>query len=121
MIKQQRGVSFGGFISTLVVLLVVVLFGLKLIPAYIDDSKVRAVFQEIAQDPAMQKVSAREVRASFERRALVNWVDVIKSSEIVIEQDDAGRPILSANYSVKIQLAGNVSLLLEFNPTSAIK
>jgi hypothetical protein len=34
---------------------------------------------------------------------------------------DGGRPVLSASYSVRIPVAGNISLILEFNPRSAGK
>jgi hypothetical protein len=43
---------------------------------------------------------------------------VIKAEDIELYSVN-GKLVLSANYVVKIPLAGNVSLYLDFNPTSA--
>ncbi|MGB8517888.1 MAG: DUF4845 domain-containing protein [Gallionella sp.] len=121
MPKQQTGLTISGFLLWAFMFVVLVLFGFKLVPAYMENSKIQSIFEEVARDPAMQKASARELQASFDRRASVNWVDAIKSGDIEITQDDNGHPVLSASYPVKIKLGGNVSLLLEFHPTSARK
>ncbi len=119
--KQQAGLSLSAFLVAAVLLIVVVIFGFKLVPAYMENSKIQHIFEEIAHDPAMQKATVHEIQLSFDRRASVNWVDVIRSNEIDISQDDNGHLVLSASYPVKIKLGGNASLLLEFNPSSAGK
>ena len=40
---QQRGITFGGFIFGAFVLVVVSIFGLKLIPAYMQDAQIKRV------------------------------------------------------------------------------
>jgi len=66
----------------------------------------------------MQNATAHDILQSFDRHSGVDDITAIKSSDIVISSD-GGRPVLSASYSVKIPVAGNISLLLEFNPSSA--
>ncbi|MEQ1629875.1 MAG: DUF4845 domain-containing protein [Gallionella sp.] len=121
MPKQQSGVSFGGFIILAFVLIVVVLFGFKLIPAYIENAKIQSVFEQVAHDPALQGAGAREAWASFDRRASVEGITALKSSDIEVDKGADGRPVLSADYSVKVKVGGNVSLIIEFNPSSAGK
>jgi hypothetical protein len=75
------------------------------------------VFNEIVRDPNMAKASPRDIRNSFDRRASIDAITVIKSDEIEIAGGD-GRLELSASYSVKVPLFGNASILLEFNPSS---
>jgi len=114
---QQRGLSFGGFIVGAFLLVIVSISLLKVIPAYIQNAQIKSVFNEIVHDPGMDKASPREIRNSFDRRASIDDITAIKSEDIEIASDGS-RLDLSASYSVKVPLFGNVSLILEFNPSS---
>ncbi|HEX5336873.1 MAG TPA: DUF4845 domain-containing protein [Gallionella sp.] len=118
MSKQQRGLSFAGFIFGAFALVLLSITGLKLIPAYMQNAQIKNLFVTISNDPEMQKASPRVIRDSFSKRASIDYISAIKAEDIVIESD-SGKPVLSASYSVKIPLGGNISLLLEFNPSSA--
>jgi hypothetical protein len=48
----------------------------------------------------------------------MDYITDITADDIEISKD-AGALTLSASYSVKIPVAGNMSLVLEFNPSSA--
>lgn len=115
---QQRGITFGGFLVGVFLLAVVGIFGLQLIPAYMQDAQIKRVFTTIAHDPDMQKATPREIKNSFDKRASIDNIKAIKSEDIEITLDQ-GRPVLSASYFVKIPMAGNISLYMDFNPTSA--
>ncbi len=119
MPARQRGIGFGGFVFGAFLLVVVSIFGLKLIPAYMQEATIKNVFNAITHDPDMQKASMREIRSSFDKRANIDRITAITSEDIEISSSDNGRLRLSATYSVKIPLASNVSLVLDFNPTSA--
>lgn len=117
--RQQRGVSFSGFIVTLVILVAAAVFAMKLIPAYMENGKIQKAFDAIVHDPAMQNGTEKDIRMSFYNRAVaIDSVTVISQNDIEITRDN-GVLTLSANYNVKIPVAGNVSLLIEFNPTTA--
>jgi hypothetical protein len=120
MLSQQRGLGFGGFILGAFLLVFLSITGFKLIPAYIQDAQINSVFKDIAHDPDMQKATPHDIKASFDRRASIDAITAIKADDIDIS-DDSGRPVLSASYSVKIPLAGNISLYIEFTPSSAGK
>jgi hypothetical protein len=114
---QQRGLTFGGFVFGAFLLVILSIFGLKLIPAYIQNAQIKSVFEQIVRDPSIEKASPREIRNSFDRRASIDAITAIKSEDIDIASD-GGQLELSANYSVKIPLFGNASIILEFNPSS---
>ncbi len=119
IVKQQQGVTFSGFIVVLVILGSVAVFSMKLIPAYMQNGKIQKAFDAIVRDPAMQSASVKDIRMSFFNRAItMDSVTVISQEDIEISKDNAGLT-LSASYNVKVPLAGNVSLFLEFNPTTA--
>ena len=117
---QQRGMSFGGFIFAAFLLVICAIFGFRLIPAYIQDATIHSTFVEISRDPNMQNATPHDILESFDRHSSVDDITAIKSSDIVVSSD-GGRPVLNASYTVKIPVAGNISLLLEFNPSSAGK
>jgi hypothetical protein len=120
MPAQQRGITFSGFIIGAVLLVFLAIMGLKLVPAYMQAAEIKDIFETIAHDPDMQKASAHDIQNSFDRRASIDAITAIHSGDIDISSD-AGRPVLSASYAVKIPVAGNVSLYIEFNPSSAGK
>ena len=114
---HQRGLSFGGFVFGAFLFVLVSIFGIKLIPSFIQNAQIKTVFNEIVRDPNMAKASPREIRNSFERRASIDAITVIKSEDIEIASGD-GQLELSATYLVKVPLFGNASIVLEFNPSS---
>ncbi len=114
---RQHGFTLGGIVFGAFVLVILSITGLKLVPAYIEYAKIKTVFAAMSQDPTMIKAGKRDIRDSFSRRASVDDIKVITPEDIEIESVD-GKTLLSANYSVKIPIGGNVSILLDFNPTS---
>jgi hypothetical protein len=115
---QQRGLSFGGFILGAFLLVLFSILGFKLIPAYMQEAKIKNTFVVMVHEPDMQKASAHDILATFEKRASVDSITAIKASDIEISSDE-GKLVLSASYSVKIPLVANISLFIEFNPSSA--
>lgn len=116
--SKQMGFGFGNFLIVLVLLVFGAIFGFKLIPAYMENAKVKNIFTVIAHDPDMQSATVSDIRMSFDKRASVDGVNSIKTTDIEIAKDEVGRLVLSASNEVKIKLFGNMSLLLEFNPSS---
>lgn len=114
---QQRGISFGGFLVGIIAVVAISIFLIQLIPAYMQNGTIKSVFNAITHDPDMQKAAPSEIRASFSRRSSIDDIKAIKPEDIEISVDQ-GKLVLSASYFVKIPLAGNISLYLDFNPTS---
>jgi ABC-type taurine transport system substrate-binding protein len=114
---QQRGLTLGGFIATAFVFVIVAITLLKLVPAYVQNAQINSIFRDVAHDPDMQKATPHDIEKSFDRRASVDAITAITSGDIDISM--AGdTPVLSASYVVKVPLVGNISLYLEFNPSS---
>jgi hypothetical protein len=115
---RQRGITFVGFIMIAAGLIFVAVLGMKLVPAYVHSAQIAQIFKTMASDPAMQSATIREIKESYSKRASINYITDITAEDIEISKDD-GRLKLSTSYSVKIPVAGNVTLLLEFNPSSS--
>jgi len=118
MPAKQRGLGFSGFIFGAFILVLVGITGLKLIPAYMEYMKINNTFNALVNSPELQKASPRDIRMAFNNRASIDSINAIKADDIEIDSS-GGRLVLSASYAVKVPLAGNVSLCMDFNPTSA--
>lgn len=117
MPKNQAGLSISGFMFTAFFMVLVSMVGLKMIPAYMQNAEINKILTVISSDPDMQKASMSEIRASFNRRALIDNITAIHADDIDID-NSSGKPVLTASYAVKIPLAGNISLYLDFNSAS---
>ncbi len=118
VMSKQSGVTFFGFIVLIAILAAIAVFSMKFIPAYVENGKVQKALDAIVRDPAMQTATIDEIKESFSKRAnTIDEVTVVNASDLEIIKD-GNKLTISASYSKKIPLAGNVSLLLEFNPSA---
>jgi len=82
-----------------------------------ESATIQSLFVSVASDPDMEKASRRNILRAYSKRAVIENITAITRDDIDVE-DDNGTLILSASYTKKIHLAGNVSLYMEFNPSS---
>lgn len=115
---SQRGVSFWGFLLGSFFLVLISITLLKAVPAYVEEAEIQNILVAIARDPDFRDASSHDLRESFNKRAGINNITVIQGADIDIERD-SGTLVLSASYSVKLHLIANISLFLEFQPSSA--
>ncbi|MDD2720022.1 MAG: DUF4845 domain-containing protein [Gallionella sp.] len=115
---SQRGLSFWGFLLGAFILVLISITALKAIPAYVQNAEIKQILVEIAKDTDMREASLHDLRESFNKRAGINNITVIQGSDIDISRND-GVLVLSADYAVKVPIIANVSLYLEFSPSSA--
>ncbi|MEQ1532110.1 MAG: DUF4845 domain-containing protein [Sideroxydans sp.] len=115
--KQQRGVSFMGFILLVALGLFLVILGMKTVPAYIHSAQIASIMKTIAGDSVLQSSSIKDIKAAYAKRASLNDIEDVTAEDLEIDQE-GGSLKLSASYKKTIPVAGNVSLLLEFNPSS---
>ncbi len=115
--KRQRGLSFGGFMLGAFLLVIGSITGFRLLPAYIENTTIKNIFNTVAKDADLQKASEQEIRNAYIKRAMIDNVTAIKADDVEIATED-GQLVLSANYSVTVKLAANLSLVMDFKPSS---
>lgn len=115
--EKQRGMGVMGFIMVAAGIIFVAILGMKMVPPYIHSAQIAQIFKAISNDPEMQGASIRDIKESYRKRADVNYISDITAEDIEVTKGD-GRLSLSTSYSVKIPLVANITLLLEFNPSS---
>jgi hypothetical protein len=111
--NRQRGVTFIGmvFISMLVVFAAIAI--IRVVPAYIEYGTIVRHLKQLAQAPESRAGSARDIQVAFDRRAQVDDIRSISGMDIEVIRE--GETVsLTAEYSRKIKLMGNVSACIDF-------
>ncbi|SFP36820.1 protein of unknown function [Nitrosomonas cryotolerans] len=117
-IEKQKGVSLPRLLVWSGILVFISILGMKLIPAYIEYASIKKTLTSITNDSNLQNATVNEIRQSFNKRAQIDNINVINGRDIKISQKD-GRRILTVNYFVKIPLAANISLYLDFDTANS--
>lgn len=116
MERKQRGVSLFGLIMVLFVLVIVGIFSLKLIPAYIEFFKAQAAIEAIAADRSKTS-SVGEVRKAFAARATIDDITTVKPEDLEITKE-GNDVVIGFQYRKEVPLFANVGLFVDFVGTS---
>ncbi len=116
--KKHQGMSLIGLIVVTFLLLMGALLVFKVFPAYTQYFTIQKTFKNIADNPDFSNATPAAIQSAFWRYADVNYITAISGSDIKVTKIGT-QVLLSANYTVKVPLVANISLLLDFNPTSA--
>jgi hypothetical protein len=112
----QSGVSLGGLLVILFVVVIVGIFGLKLVPAYIEYGKCRAAIIAIAQDRS-KTGSVGEVRKAFDARSIVDDITAVKPTDLEVTKE-GNDVVISFAYRKEIPLVGNAGIYIDFAASS---
>ena len=116
--KSQSGLSLIGVMIGGAVLAALLLVGLQLIPVISEYMGVTRSMAAVVGGANPQTATVSELRSAFTKRAMVDDVTTITASDVDITKED-GRIVMSIEYSRKVKLFGNVSLLIDFSASTA--
>ncbi len=116
-VRKQQGLSLSSLLIWSIILVLIAIFGMKVAPAYIEHSAITKNLKAIAQEVELQDGDPNQIRLSFGKRAQIDSIKSISGQDIKIDREN-GRVVLSAKYTVKIPLASNISLSIDFESTS---
>jgi hypothetical protein len=116
--KLQRGFSLNTVMIGGVVFALVALLAMKVLPDWIEYGKVVKAVKATAIDTSLKDASVPQVRASFSRRADIDEIKSITAQDIEITKE-GGELVIAFEYTKKIPLFGNLSLVFEFEGSSA--
>jgi hypothetical protein len=103
----QQGVSLMGLIVVLILLAVIALFGMKVIPSYMEFRTAKNAITSIARD--RPNATPAEIRKSFDARAQIDGIEALKSTDLVIEKGS-----ISFAYAKQVPLWTGVSLCIDY-------
>jgi hypothetical protein len=113
MKQRQRGMTFLGLVTILVILGAGLYAGIRLVPVYLDYMKVARSLEQVADEHAAIDTNPEMIRRSLERRWDVEDAKGIGWKEIEIRKENEGYA-LTAAYDVETPFIANVYLLARF-------
>jgi spore cortex formation protein SpoVR/YcgB (stage V sporulation) len=116
--RTQRGVSLSGLLVWGVIIGVVAMLSAKVVPVVIDYFKIVQAIKAVSRDPATKGEGVADIRRSINTRFSIDNVDSVQAEDIDVTKD-GNDVVLSFAYSKRIPLVANVSLLIDFDGTTA--
>jgi Tfp pilus assembly major pilin PilA len=111
--KTQNGFTLTGLVVVSALLIVIALVGMKVVPAYMEFLSVKKVLTAMKQEP-LDTMSKSEIMKSFDKRANIAYISVVKGSDLTIEKTSTGT-VVNVEYQVIRPIAGNLSVLIDFS------
>ena len=120
MKHRQRGATFLGMVTILVILGAGVYAGIRLVPVYLEFTKVARALEQVRDEHAAIDTNAQLIRNSLERRWDVEDIQSIHWNEIEIKKSNDGYDV-KAVYNVEQPFIANVFLLVKFDKSVVIQ
>ena len=114
-LRKQRGLSLIGFIFLAAIVAFAMFTAFRCVPAWTEYFGLKKVLQATANEFGVE-AQAVAIRASFNRRAQIDDLPV-KGTDLDIRKDN-GRIALAVEYQRKVPVAGNMSLLFDFDASA---
>jgi hypothetical protein len=114
--SKQHGLSLIGFIFLAVIVGFVMFTSFRCVPAWTEYFSLKKVLQATANEFGIESTSP-PIRSAFDRRAQIDDLPV-KGSELDIRKEN-GKIVLSVSYARRVPVAGNMSLLFDFEASAA--
>ena len=114
--RKQNGVSMLGVLFICIGLVLVVVAGLKVTPAYLEYMAVKKAVAGVVQGGEARGTVA-EIRRAFDKHAQIDDINVISGTDLEISKE-GNDVVVAFSYPKKIPLFGNVSIYFDFSGSS---
>jgi hypothetical protein len=120
MRSRQYGMTFIGFALVAAMVAVMGFAGLKLVPAYLENMKIKRVLADVQAELDGQGPTVQGIRRALDKRLNIEMVYGVKGQDFVIERTDDGY-LVAARYERAEPFIANVSLSVEFDDEVEIR
>jgi hypothetical protein len=120
MKHRQRGATFLGIVVILLILGAGVYAGIRLVPLYLEFSKVARALEQVRDEYAASDTNVQLIRNSLERRWDVEDISSIGWKEVVIKKTADGFDV-QAKYDAERPFVANVYLVAKFDKLVTIQ
>jgi ABC-type Na+ efflux pump permease subunit len=115
MQTRQSGVSLGGLLVVMVVVVLLAIAGLKIAPSYMEFAKAKSGILAIARE--RQTATVADIRKAFDARATIDDITAVKATDLEITKE-GNQVVISFAYRKEIPFGSNVGLYFDFAATS---
>ena len=120
MQQRQRGATFLGMVTILLILGAGLYAGIRLVPVFLEYTKVARALEQVRDEHAAIDTNPQLIRNSLERRWDVEDIKSIGWKEVVIKKSNDGYDV-KAIYNVEQPFVANVYLLVKFDKSVVIQ
>jgi hypothetical protein len=110
----QQGVSIMALIFGLALLIVVAIFGMKLVPSYLEFRAAKGAIDQLSRASA---ASPADIRRSFESRTAVDDISSLKATDLEITKQ-GNQVVISFSYRKEVPLFSNIGLYIDYAASS---
>jgi len=115
VVEKERGLSMTGFLFTTIVIIIFALVAFRVVPSYVEFFTVQKALDQTMQE--VTQPTASEIRRSMDRRLSADYVDSVRSSDVLVGRE--GNSIVATlSWQKVLHMIGNASILLEFEARS---
>ena len=114
--RQQSGLSMTGFLFVAAVVVVCVMLGFRVTPAFIEYYSVQKALEQALAD-TKDLNSTPEIRAAFQKRVDAGYIESVGGRDIEVLKT-RNEVTASVSWTRKLPLVSNASLLLEFDASA---
>jgi len=116
--NRQKGLGFLGILTVLVLIVLGAIMGMKVVPAVIEFYTIKKAVTGITQSGELRNATVADVRKAFDRRADVDDFKSVTGKDLEITKE-GNEIVVSFAYERRVHLFGPVSLLFDFQGSSA--
>jgi hypothetical protein len=120
MNQRQRGATFLGMVTILVILGAALYAGIRLVPVFLEYMKVARALEQVRDENVAIETNQQLIRRALERRWDVEDIRSIGWKEVEIKKTSEGYEVRAA-YDVEQPFIANVFLLAKFDKSVTIK
>lgn len=120
MKHRQRGATFLGMVTILLILGAGLYAGIRLVPVYLEYTKVARALEQVRDEYSAIDTNPQMIRNSLERRWDVEDIKSIGWQELEIKKVNEGYDVHAA-YTVERPFVANVFLLAKFDKLVSIQ
>ena len=112
-LAKQQGVSLIGLIVVLAIITFLAMFAMKVFPTFLEYRSVKEGVMAAKKTDG----TVREIQNSFDKHADINRIDSIKGTDLIITKD-TGETQVAFDYTARIPLITNVTLMIDYSGTT---
>jgi Domain of unknown function (DUF4845) len=110
MTKQQHGVTIMGLLTILFIVIVVALFGMKIIPSFLEYRTAKSIIEAIARSGV---TNAQDARRAFETRTAIDHVGSLRAQDLEVRRE-GNQLVIAFAYRKEIPLFTGVGLYIDY-------
>jgi len=111
--RKQQGASLYALIIVMTLLGIVILMGLKISPAYIDNQTVTNVLRNLSENEELQGMPLREIRARVTRTMQANGASI--PSDSIDQVEINGVDYIVIEYETRVPMFWNIDAVVKFD------